>query len=175
MGTPCNLILGWPYVGWLMFFWGLWLRQYILFGERGWLGFPLSGNHARAPPQRAMVPVELWSGQVIHILHVLTLCVGDYLQVRIGSVHAAGSELPLSHSSPTASSRVGCWAHLSFPLLRSCWLGKLSSLPRWDPQLQSILVCAGCLRILTEDLCLCNKYSNHDMFNVLGIEGRNRT
>lgn len=109
---------------------------------------------------------QLSSG--VGMLSVFCMCshsVGvTYLHVRVGSVHAAGSELPLSHSSTTASSGVGCGAHLSFLLLRSCWLGKLSSLPWWDPQLQSVLVCSGCLRIFTDDLCLCNKYSNHDMF-----------
>lgn len=60
-----------------MCFWGLWLRQYMLFGQQGGLGFLLSGSHTRAPPQRAMIPLELWSGQVIHILHVLTLHGGD--------------------------------------------------------------------------------------------------
>lgn len=92
-----------------------------------------------------------------------------YLQVRVGivpdgSTQAAGSELPLRHSFPTASSRTGSCAHLSVLVSQSCWLGKLSSLPWWDPQLQSAFVCSGCLNIFTEeDLCLCNNYSNHDI------------
>lgn len=103
-----------------------------------------------------------------------------YLQVRVGTGPAgsthAGSELPLRHSFFAASSRIGGWAHLPVLVLRSCWLGKLSALHRWDPQLQSTSVCAGCLRVFTEDdLCLSNKSSNCNVFNVLGIEGKNHT